>query len=56
MEDKTLWTTFKKTGSIVDYLNYKGIYTQSEQQKVGERAVESIDKSDRNGAIRDTYR
>ena len=26
MEDKELWTTFEKTGRIVDYLNYKHLY------------------------------
>ena len=56
MADKNLWITFEKTGSVVDYLNYKGINTQPEEQKIGESAVESVDNSDRNGAVRDTYR
>lgn len=55
MADKDLWTTFEKTGSVVDYLNYKGIHAQTEEQKVGESAVESVDNGDRNGAVRDTY-
>ena len=55
MEDKNLWTTFEKTGSIVDYLNYKGIRMESEKQEIGERAVESVDNRDRDGAVRDTY-
>lgn len=56
MGDKNLWITFEKTGSVVDYLNYKGVHTPSKQQEMGESAVESIDKSDRNGTVRDTYR
>ena len=56
MEDKKLWITFEKTGSIVDYLNYKGIRMESEKQEIGERAVESVDNRDRDGAVRDTYR
>ena len=55
MEDKNLWTTFKKTGSVVDYLNYKGIRMESEKQEIGERVVESVDNRDRDGAVRDTY-
>lgn len=55
MEDKNLWTTFEKTGSIVDYLNYKGIHTESEKQEIGESAVESVDNRDGDGAVRDTY-
>ena len=56
MTDKDLWTTFEKTGSVVDYLNYKGICMKSEKQEIGERAVESVDNRDRDGAVRDTYR
>ena len=56
MEDKNLWTTFEKTGSIVDYLNYKGIHTESKKKEMGEIAVESVDNRDRDGAFRDTYR
>ena len=56
MEDKNLWTTFEKTGSVVDYLNYKGIRMESEKQEIGERVVESVDNRDRDGAVRDTYR
>ena len=55
MEDKNLWTTFEKTGSVVDYLNYKGIHVQPEQHDIGEGTVESVDYSDRDGAVRDTY-
>ena len=55
MTDKDLWTTFEKTGSVVDYLNYRGIHIESEKQEIGERTVESVDKRDRDGAVRDTY-
>ena len=64
MEDKELWTTFEKTGRIVDYLNYKNLYegeykdyyTNGKEQTAGERTGESDSHSDRNGAVRDTYR
>ena len=56
MTDKDLWTTFEKTGSIVDYLHYKGIHEQSETQRMGERSVESGSQSDRNDTVRNTYR
>ena len=36
MADKELWTTFMKTGSVADYLNYKGIHENIEKEKVGE--------------------
>jgi hypothetical protein len=48
MEDKDLWTTFTKTGSVVDYLNYKGA--------IGEETVESSDNRDGNDSVRDTNR
>lgn len=59
MTDKDLWATFEKTGSIADYLSYKGIHAdamQSEQQKMGDMIVESKNNSDRNDSVRDTYR
>ena len=40
MTDKDWWTIFEKTGSVVDYLNYKNIHTQSKEQKSGEEKVE----------------
>lgn len=55
MEDKKLWTTFEKTGSVVDYLSYRGIHLQPEKQEIGEGTVESWYNSDRDGAVRDTY-
>jgi len=56
MTDKDLWTTFEKTGSVVDYLHYKGIYEQQETQRMGESSVESGSQSDRNDTVRNTYR
>ena len=56
MIDKDLWTTFEKTGSVLDYLNYKGILRDTKMQDIGERAVESVSNGDRNGIVRDTYR
>ncbi len=56
MEDKNLWTTFEKTGSVVDYLNYKGIYCDSQKKETGERTVGSVGNSDRDDIVRNTYR
>ncbi len=56
MADKDLWTTFEKTGSVMDYLNYKGIHAQQNENKAGENVVESRDKSDRNDTVRSSYR
>lgn len=49
MEDKDLWTTFEKTGSVVDYLNYKGIHAGT-----GEDKFESVSNSDRDDTVRNT--
>ena len=56
MADKDLWMMFEKTGSIEDYLSYKGIYPEQKENKVGENIIESVDKSDRNDTIRSSYR
>lgn len=64
MTDKDLWTTFEKTGNIVDYLNYKGFHTEVNDRSLapsgghtmGENKFESVDHSNRNDTIRDTYR
>lgn len=64
MEDKELWTTFEKSGRIVDYLNYRHLYegeykdyfTNGKEQKVGEKTVESDSHGDRNDTFRGTYR
>ena len=54
MEDKDWWNAFEKTGSIEDYLHYKGVVTDKEE--LGERAVESVNHSDRDDTVRHTYR
>ena len=56
MEDKDLWTTFEKTGSVIDYLNYKGIQGVSEKNEIGESSVESRGQSDRDDTFRSSYR
>ena len=56
MADKNLWTTFEKTGSVKDYLSYKGIRCDTEKSEMGESAVESVDKSDRDDTVRSSYR
>jgi hypothetical protein len=56
MEDKNLWITFERTGSVVDYLNYKCGYSNHEKLEVGENTVESIDYSDRDDTVSNTYR
>ena len=56
MTDKDLWVTFEKTGSVVDYLHYKGIHEQSETQRMGEISVESGSQGDRHDTVRNTYR
>ena len=56
MTDKDLWTTFEKTGSVVDYLHYKGIREQSETQRMGETNVESGSQGDRDDTVRSSYR
>ena len=58
MSDETLWTTFEKTGSIVDYLSYKGIHfhdTDLEKSEMGDRVFEPKNNGDRNDTIRNTY-
>lgn len=52
MEDKELWTTFEKTGSVLDYLNYKGV---CREEHSGERTVESDSHGDRDGTVHGTY-
>lgn len=56
MADKDLWITFEKTGSVLDYLNYKGALDTSENNKTGERAIESGSQSDRDDTVRSSYR
>lgn len=59
MSDKELWTTFEKSGNIVDYLSYKGIQLHNkapEESKTGDRTFESKNNSDRDDIVRHTYR
>lgn len=56
MADKDLWTTFEKTGSVADYLNYKGICVTTPSKDIGEDKVESNSKRDGNDTVRNTYR
>ena len=56
MADKDLWTTFERTGSVMDYLNYKGIQIEEIKTKTGERVVEPGSQSDRNDPVRSSYR
>ena len=60
MADKDLWITFEKSGSIVDYLNYRGIYNCEsavhEKKDLGENVVESKGHSNRDDIVRNTYR
>lgn len=56
MADKDLWSTFEKTGSVMDYLNYKGIHTDSDKNKTGEGTVGSRGQSDRDDTVRSSYR
>lgn len=55
MADKDLWTTFEKTGSVLDYLSYKGVLNAVEKEKTGERAVESGSQSNRDDIVRSSY-
>ena len=56
MTDKNLWTTFEKTGNVLDYLHYRGIYEHLEGHRTGETNIESGSQSDRNDTVRNTYR
>ena len=56
MEDKDFWATFERTGSIMDYLNYKSSCGSFETLEVGENTVESINYRDRDDTVGNTYR
>lgn len=58
MEDKGLWKAFEKTGSVVDYLSYKGVHQSAavDDIVVGEKKVEPKNNSNGASDIRDTYR
>lgn len=57
MADKDLWTAFRETGSIVDYLNYKGYFNEESRRDgsgLGESRFESDNYSDRNDSGRNS--
>lgn len=62
MTDTDWWTRFEKTGCIVDYLSYKGVFLeekenpQTAEKKAGEKAFESVDCSYGDDTVRGTYR
>ena len=66
MQDKELWKTFEKTGSVVDYLSYRGAcggnhenyggFQTGEKADLGEETLESEGNSDRDDIVRSTYR
>ena len=64
MEDKELWKTFEKTGSVVDYLRYKNLYEKSradcdmgnKKEMLGEKTSESKYHSDGHDTVCNTYR
>ena len=64
MNDKNLWTTFEKTGRVVDYLEYRNAFsdeyddyfTSDKEQTVGEEVFESENHSNGNDTVRGTYR
>ena len=57
MQDKELWKTFEKTGSVVDYLSYRSACGDNfEKAKLGEETFESDNHSDRDDTVRSTYR
>ena len=36
MQDKELWKTFEKTGSVVDYLSYRGVCSEEVKAQCSE--------------------
>ena len=68
MTDKDLWTTFEKTGRILDYLQYKNLYEgeykdyytskrdENDGDQIGEESIESDSNSNRHDTVRSTYR
>ena len=55
MADKDLWQAFTQTGSIADYLNYKGTLAEVEKEETGERKVESSRTGNRNDTVRNAH-
>lgn len=46
MQDKELWKTFEKTGSVVDYLSYRGVCSDNleNQYREEEKNIQVKDK------------
>lgn len=55
MADTDLWITFVKTGSVEDYLSYKGV-SKEDREEAGEKAFESVNCSYGNDIVRSTNR
>ncbi len=58
MADKNLWAAFEKTGKVTDYLQYKNLNRNEEEEnrKLGESKFESDGNSNRHDTVRSTYR
>lgn len=56
MEEKALWTTFEKTGKIVDYLQYKSAVSDciAQLNQMGENSIEPDSNSHGNDTVRST--
>lgn len=56
MEEKALWTTFEKTGKIVDYLQYRSAVGDciAERNQMGENRIEPDSNGHGNDTVRST--
>ena len=56
MTDKDLWTTFEKTGKIVDYLQYRSVVRDcmEELNQTGENNIEPDSNGNGNDTVRST--
>lgn len=55
MEEKRLWDVFWQTGSAIDYLSYQAVKNKDQEERTGEKKVESGKKSDRDDPVCHTY-
>lgn len=53
MEDKN-WQQFQRTGNVMDYLNYRGVFSEESDEAKGNEN-ERDDSGHRNGAVGDAY-
>ncbi len=53
MEDKN-WQQFQKTGYVIDYLAYRGVYAEEMTEAKGNKD-ERDDSGHRNGAVGDAH-